>query len=279
MNAGEPSRSAMSAAVARGIHRLWDEPPWVLDDPFALQLVGDGWEAFAAQSVALSRPPYQARGGVLLRARYPEDVLLRGTYAQYVILGAGLDSFAWRHPAFLRTGRVFEVDHPATQNWKRQRARLLALPGSDHHFFVPVDLVRDALDRCLTAAGLDWAAPTLFSWVGSTMYLESAAIADTLRVVARCGSGSGIVLSWNPPVALLDDRQRDFLADVARLVRGMGEPLRSAFTPDDITRLAADAGLAVVEAPTQDELIERYFAGRRDGMRPVMVERLLWLRT
>lgn len=278
MNGSEPSRSAMSAAAARGIHRLRDDPPWVLDDPFALPLVGEGWEAFAAQSVALSRPPYQARGGVLLRARYPEDVLGAGSYAQFVILGAGLDSFAWRHPAFLRTGRVFEVDHPATQSWKQRRVVALALPVSERHLFVPVDLARDALEQCLTTAGLDWSAPTLFSWVGTTMYLEPATIADTLRVVARCGPGSGVVLSYNPPVELLDDRQRDFLSDVSRLVQGMGEPLRSALTPAEVAHLAADAGLRIAEAPSPDALVERYFAGRRDGMRPLLIERLLWLR-
>jgi methyltransferase (TIGR00027 family) len=279
MNDGEPSRSAMSAAVARGIHRLRDDPPWVLDDPFALPLVGDGWEAFAEQSVALSRPPYQARGGVVLRARYPEDVLGKGTSTQYVILGAGLDSFAWRHPEFLRAGRVFEVDHPATQAWKRQRTRALGLPPAGRHLFVPVDFARDALATCLTQAGLDWSAPTLFSWIGTTMYLEREAIDHTLRMVARCAAGSGIVLSYNPRAELLDELQRGFLADVSRLVAGMGEPLRSAFAPEEMAQLAADAGLAVAEAPSPGELVERYFAPRRDGLRPLMIERLLWLRT
>lgn len=278
MDAGQPSRSAMSAAAARGIHRLRDSPPWILDDPFALPLVGDGWGAFAAQSVALSRPPYQARSGVLMRARYPEDALASGSYTQYVILGAGLDSFAWRHPGYLREGRVFEVDHPATQAWKRERARALALPAGQRHVLVPVDFARDALDASLTRAGFDWSAPTLLSWVGTTMYLPPGAIAGTLRIVARCAPGSGIVLSYNPRTELLDELQRGFLDDVSRLVAGMGEPLRSAFTPGEIARLAADAGLGVAEAPTHDDLAERYFTGRRDGMKLLMIERLLWLR-
>lgn len=278
MRGSEPSRSAMSAAVARGIHRLWDDPPWILDDPFALPLVGDGWEALAEQSTALSRPPYQARSGVLVRARYAEDVLASGTYAQYVILGAGLDSFAWRHPEFLTTGRVFEVDHPATQAWKRARARTLALADSPRHVFVPADLVHDALEECLTAAGFDWAAPALLSCVGTTMYLDAAAIAAIMRTVARCAPGSGIVLSYNPRVELLDAVQRAFLERVSELVAGMGEPLRSAFAPDAIERLARDAGLDLAAAPTPGELEERYLTVRRDGMRLLMIERLLWLR-
>lgn len=268
----------MSAAVARGIHRLWDDPPWILDDPFALPLVGGGWEAFAEQSVALSRPPHQARSGVLVRARHPEDVLRAGTYAQYVVLGAGLDSFAWRHPEFLTAGRVFEVDRPATQAWKRARARALALPESERHVFVPADLAHDALATCLTRAGFDWTAPALLSWVGTTMYLDAAVIATTLRTVARCAPGSGIVLSYNPRFELLDEIQQAFLGRVSRLVAGMGEPLRSAFAPDEIVQLASDAGLHVAAAPTHGELEERYLTARRDGMRLLMIERLLWLR-
>lgn len=278
MNEGEPSRSAMSAAVARGIHRLWDQPPWVLDDPFALPLVGTGWQELARQSLALSRPPHPARTGVLLRSRYPEDVLAAGPYAQYVILGAGLDSFAWRRPRFLRDGRVFEVDHPATQAWKRGRARAIGLPESDRHVFVPCDFSRDPLGDCLTRAGFERGTSTLFSWVGTTMYLEPGAIADTLRTVARCMPGSGIVMSYNPSPELLDERQRSFLDGVARLVAGMGEPLRSAFTPAGIAQLVAGCGLTIAEAPTESDLADRYFTGRRDGLRPLMIERLLWLR-
>src|SRR5450432_4066232 len=110
MESNQPSRSAMSAAVARGTHRLWDERPWIFDDPFALILVGNDWGSFAVASKALARPEVvrQGHAGVLVRSRYPEDRLMAGTFSQYVILGAGLDSFAWRHPALLRSLRVFE---------------------------------------------------------------------------------------------------------------------------------------------------------------------------
>lgn len=130
MNAGQASRSAMSAAVARGTHRLWDKPPWIVDDPFALILVGPGWEEFATASRALASPEIFRRGhaGVQIRSRYAEDRLLEGGYGQYVILGAGLDAFAWRRPDLRGSVRVFEVDHPATQAWKRERAATLGLP-------------------------------------------------------------------------------------------------------------------------------------------------------
>jgi methyltransferase (TIGR00027 family) len=132
----------MSAAVARGTHRLWDEPPWIFDDPFALILVGPWWEDIAAASRAL--------------ARYPEERLLEGDYSRYVVLGAGLDSFAWRRPDVCRGVRVFEVDHPATQAWKRDRVANLALPIGGQHLFVSVDFQTEALDDCLDSAGFDW---------------------------------------------------------------------------------------------------------------------------
>lgn len=96
MEPNQPSRSAMSAAVARGTHRLWGQPTWIFDDPFALILVGAGWEEFAAASRAIARPAlvHQGHAGVLVRSRYPEDRLVEGDYSQYVVLGAGLDSFA-----------------------------------------------------------------------------------------------------------------------------------------------------------------------------------------
>jgi O-methyltransferase involved in polyketide biosynthesis len=108
----QPCRTAMSAAVARGTHRLWDDASWIFDDPFALVLVGPGWEELAADSRALLPPEAWREGhaGVLVRSRYSEDRLLDGGFGQYVILGAGLDSFAWRRPELLRWLDVFEVD-------------------------------------------------------------------------------------------------------------------------------------------------------------------------
>ena len=267
----------MSAAVARGVHRLEDAQPWIFDDPLALPLVGPGWEDLAASGASLANPPCRARAGVVLRSRYPEDRLVAAPYAQYVILGAGLDTFAWRRPDLVRRLRTFEVDHPATQAWKQSRARVLALPSSERHVFVPVDFASQDLEASLVAAGFDRESPAFFSWVGTTMYLERAAIEATLRLVGRCARGSAIVLSYNPRPELLDDDSLEFLATVRRLVDGMGEPLRSFFAPEEIEELAARCGLGVREHPTVADLTRRYFAARTDGMRPFAVERLVAL--
>lgn len=267
----------MSAAVARGTHRLWDDPPWILDDPFALVLVGPGWEEFAAGSRALVRPPVwrQGHAGVLVRCRYPEDRLLEGGFAQYVILGAGLDSFAWRRPDLLRSLRVFEVDHPATQAWKRERAAKLGLPSSENHIFVPVDFENETLQDRLVAGGFDESRPALFCCVGTTMYLAPAAIEQTLSFVGGCSEPSEIVLSYNQQPQCVDEIGREFLQAIAPRAGEMGEPLQSSFSPEEMEKLVARCGLSVAEHPTADELCSRYCSNRTDGLRPYTLERLL----
>ena len=269
----------MSAAVARGVHRLEDERPWIFDDPFALPLVGPGWEDLAESGGRLASPPARARAGVVVRSRYPEDQLVAGAYEQYVILGAGLDSFAWRRPDLLRRLRVFEVDHPSTQQWKRARVAALALPESERHALVPLDFATEDLGEQLGAARFDWTLPAFFAWVGTTMYLEPDAIAATLRLVARCAPGSAMVLSYNLPPDLLDEGALEFLAAVSRLVSGMGEPLRSFLAPQEIEELVARSGLRVREHPTTADLTTRYCADRTDGLAPFGVERLIYVST
>ena len=270
----------MSAAVARGTHRLWDVPPWVIDDPFALPLVGPEWGDFAAASRALVRPAVFRAGhaSVLVRARYPEDRLIQGGFGQYVILGAGLDSFAWRRPQLLHPLRVFEVDHPATQAWKRERATTLGLPDAKDHDFVPVDFERRDVGACLAAAGFNWSQPALFSWMGTTMYLTEDAIAKTLAVVARCAGGSEIDLSYNLSPDFLDDFGAEFLAAITPKLRDQGEPIRSSFSPSEMEAIAARCGFVVAEHPTSRDLAERYCSTRTDGVRPFALERLLALR-
>jgi O-methyltransferase involved in polyketide biosynthesis len=138
-----------------------------------------------------------------------------------------------------------------------------------------VDFSTQDLAGRLTASRFDWTRPTFFSWVGTTMYLEKEAIAATLRMVGRCAPGSAMVLSYNPQPDLLDDESRSFLAAVTRLVNGMGEPLRSFFTPEEMADLVGRCGLSVRDHPTTDDLTSRYCSRRTDGLRPFGVERLM----
>lgn len=219
MQPAEPSQTAKFAAIARGQHRLTFRQPWILDDPYALSLVGAAWEQLYAELRATfpDRVHEEAMSGIVARSRYVEDVLQAGTFEQYVILGAGSDSFAWRRPDVLALTRVFEVDHPATQAWKRERAEVMALPRSERHVFAPVDFESETLDGGLASVGFDPAASTLFSWIAVMPYLTIDAIETTLRGLARAARGSQVALSYGVREEYLDDVGRRFISlDVPR---------------------------------------------------------------
>jgi len=267
----------MMTAIGRGIHREWHERPWVFDDPYALPLVGPGWpnmlEVYAAlmprhlMEVAIS--------AVLARSRYTEDRLEAGDFSQYVLLGAGMDSLAWRRPDLLRQVTIFEVDHPATQAWKRERAAAVSLPDNEAHLFVAADFEKEELRDVLDGAGFDWDKPTLFSWLGVVMYLTRDAIAATLRTLAGAAPGSGIVLTFRPERESLDGDSLALLEIMEPLVAQLGEPFQDAFAPAEFEAFVRDCGHTVDEIVSQEELVTRYFADRQDGLRPSRLERIL----
>jgi methyltransferase (TIGR00027 family) len=150
-----PSRTAMMAAVLRGRHQVDDAPPWIIEDPWALEFIGPSWREIAASSDArysdeLSR---QLRAGIAVRSRYAEDRLEHGEFSQYVLLGTGLDSFPWRRPDLQESLSVFEVDHPASQAWKRERMQELGLATGPNHLFAPVDFESESLVADLMPLG------------------------------------------------------------------------------------------------------------------------------
>lgn len=265
-----PSRTAMLAAVARGVHRNEGTLPLVFDDPFALPFVGDGWQQMYDMVCSLLPPEVvrQAIGLIVGRSRYAEDRLVNGSFEQYVVLGAGLDSFAWRRPASLANLRVFEVDQPATQEWKR--SRIGAGPT-----YVPCDLDSDVLAAALDAAGFDWAAPSFFSCLGLTIYLGAGSIESLLRTVAACAPGSEIVVSYSPPESYVDPAGRILRDALSPVASAAGEDYRTLLSPEDAEGLAVRAGLAIADHPTGAQLNERYFRSRADGLTAPTSERLL----
>lgn len=277
MDPVKASPTAAGVAVARGAHRRYDHPPWVLDDPFALRLVGPQWAQIQAANEAVlpGDAVRQGRASVVARSRYAEDRLIKGGYRQYVILGAGLDSFAWRRADLLGRLRLLEVDRPASQAWKRARIAELGLPVREGHVFAAVDFETESLADGLDRAGLDWSQPAFFSWLGVMMYLTSQAIEATLGCVSRCGSGSEIVVSYDVSEEFLDDTARKMVKAEATLVAAAGEPYMIRMPPAQAQALAEAAGLEVAEHLTSHVLADRYFAGRGDGLRPSAAERLI----
>jgi methyltransferase (TIGR00027 family) len=275
-----PSRTAMLAAVARGLLRIDETPPWVLDDPFALLLVGPEWQDLRelASSLFLTRVFAEIAAAVCTRSRYAEDRLAAGGFAQYVILGAGLDSFAWRRPDLLRSLRVFEVDHPASQAWKLERIKELALPLTDSQVFVPVDFEAEPLQHALRMAGFERSQPALFSWTGVAPYLTAETIESTLRTIAGAAAGSEVVFSYRAEDSVLDDIGKEFVRIYAPLAASLGEPIKPGWPVIEIERLVGRCGLKVLDHPARADLEQRYFADRADGLRPYNVETLITAR-
>jgi methyltransferase (TIGR00027 family) len=276
----QPSRTAMLAAVARGVHRLYDAPPRVFDDPHALALVGSDWQSLYAMVTGLlpENVVRQAIGLIVARSRYAEDHIADGLFTQYVIVGAGLDSFAWRRPDALRATRLFEVDQPATQEWKRERAASLALPNHESHVSVAADLEQATLAEALDRAGFDRAQPTLFSWLGVTIYLNTSAIEATLRTVAACASGSQIVMSYSPTDDFVDPIGQTLRNALGPVATAAGESYETLMTPDDTVDLVRRCGLVIDDHPTRDDLHDRYFRARSDGLTAPTSERLITAR-
>jgi methyltransferase (TIGR00027 family) len=271
MKDGAPSRTAESVARRRAEHQLFDFPP-VFEDPFALPILGPG----AITSIMLgSMTAYlpgsrHMRAFIAARSRYAEDQLANavasGT-AQYVVLGAGLDTFAYRNP-FSGSGlRIFEVDHPDTQAWKRRRLELMAISAPSSLTFVPVDFERQQLGTELEKAGFKLNEPAFFSWLGVTPYLTREAVMATFSLVHSFCPDNAIAFDYARPRQALSEGER--LAHDALSVRvgRVGEPFRSFFEPETLTRDLKTIGFRRVAAPTSDQVNALYFRVRLDGLR------------
>ena len=258
----------MLTAAARAIHR--EEPaPWVLDDVLALELAGD--EGIEIRDRLRTDLPHESllafSRWVCVRARFPEDVVesaLGEGVEQYVILGAGLDTFVHRRVDLAGRLRVFEVDHPDTQRWKRARLRELGVDQSLDVTYVPVDFERDTLRDALRDAGFDFEARAVFSWIGVIMYLTIEAIEETLTTIGSAAPGTRVVLTYDLPQEALSGLGAETQGVLSKIVAGMGEPMISRFTPADIEQVLRGLGYTSVEHFGPDEAIRTYFPGRDD---------------
>lgn len=276
--AGAPDSTAVRTALWRAMHVQLDPPPHVLEDELGLRLAapGDGWRA---------RPDMHPdgtsgfRAAIVARARFIEDLVAgqaaRGV-AQYVLLGAGLDTFAQRRPQLAAGLRVFEVDQPGPQAWKRQRLLELGFGVPDWLRLVPVDFEADgSWWEQLAAAGFDPGQPAVVASTGVTMYLTKEATAVTLRQVARLAPGSTLAMTFMLPPELLDDRDRAGLQASRDGARASGTPFISLYTPPEMLALAREAGFRDARHVPGSSLADRYFAGRPDTLRPSSGEDLL----
>jgi methyltransferase (TIGR00027 family) len=268
---GEPSRSALRVASLRAVHALLDEP-LVLSDPIALPLLGASTEAALRDDpFALNDPISRGlRGALIARSRFVEDQLASCVAAgvrQYLVVGAGLDTFAYRNPYRDEGLRVFEVDHPGTQSWKQQLLAEAGIGVPAALTFVAADFERDDLDSALRQAGFRADLPACVCWMGVTMYLTAEAVAATLRTVAGFAAGSRLCFDYRVPVAKLNPVERVINEVMEQRVAALGEPWLSTFDPMQLHRQLLELGFSSAESVTPEDLNARYFARRKDGLR------------
>jgi methyltransferase (TIGR00027 family) len=267
MQEGKFSRTARRVAIRRAAHQLLDQPR-VLDDPLALRIIGSEAEqtlrSDPKEDHAFSRA---FRAFMAARSRYAEDELASAVaqgVAQYVVLGAGLDTFAYRNPHL--GVRVFEVDHPATQVWKGEQLQAagIAIPAS--LTFVPIDFEQQTLADGLEHSGFDPNAATFFSWLGVTPYLTREACMTTLSFIATLPPGSGVVFDFAVDPALLNAGQRQALDALSKRVARYGEPFQLFFNPGKLQHELNEIGFHRTEFLQGKEINSRYFKDRTDGL-------------
>lgn len=292
MDAARASITALGASLMRAVHTRLDRPA-LIDDPWGDRLVTDAdRETMVRLGLGLLDAPARERleglgslddmvaaltrshpnyGTIVIRTRYAEDLLASavadGT-RQYVIVGAGMDSFGLRRPSFAREVAVFEVDHPATQELKLKRLGECAVVLPEHLHFVAADLSVEGLDAALDRSAFNPGQAAFFSWLGVTQYLTREANLRTLRAIALCSApGSELVFTY------VEQRELDRLesGDVQRFQAtgaALGEQWISGFEPSQLGHDLASVGMRLVEDLGPEDQRERYCADRDDGLSP-----------
>jgi methyltransferase (TIGR00027 family) len=266
----EPESTAVRVALWRALHVEVDPPPHVLEDEVGLELVGpdEGWRSRPDMHPEGTRP---FRVAIVARARFVEDLVAEQSakgVAQYVLLGAGLDTFAQRRVDLAAPLRVFEIDQPGPQSWKRDRLTTLGYGLPEWLRFVPVDFESGASwwDE-LTAAGFDPEHPAVVASTGVSMYLTKDAITEMLRHIAGLAPGSTLAMTFMVPFDMLEDDDRAGVQMAADGAQRSGTPWISFYRPDEILALAHEAGFREAIHVPAKEVADRYFEGRIQGLR------------
>jgi methyltransferase (TIGR00027 family) len=265
METGRASKTALGVAIRRAAHQLIDKPP-VLDDPIALRLVGDGYPRLMER--AMHPVGRDFRGFMAARSRYTEDRLADAVadgMTQYVVLGAGLDTFAYRNP--YPTLRVFEVDLPATQMWKRAMLAEAAIALPANLVFVALDFEHQTLAEGLAEAGLDLRKPAFFGWLGVVPYLTIDAFRATLSVVAQMPPGSEVTFDYAVAPETLSPVGRIAFDRLSERVAAAGEPFRLFFTSQEMEAELCGVGFKRVDQVDSGRLNNLYFHERADGLK------------
>jgi len=267
MTGEAPSLTAQRVAMRRAAHQLFDDPR-VFEDPLAIPILGEEPAARLRSGDRETGGSRHIRAFMAARSRYAEDELTaaiaRGA-TQYVVLGAGLDTYAYRN-AHSRL-RVFEVDHPATQSWKRRQLESAGIAIPSSLTFVPTDFEEQSLGSVLESSGFQPRKISFFSWLGVTPYLTAEAALATLAFIGSLPAGSGVVFDYAVERSSLDSEEQLAMDALASRVARAGEPFRLFLDPRALNRMLRAAGFHEIEDLGPSDIDERYFTGRTDGLR------------
>lgn len=273
-----PDHTAVRVALWRALHVQNESAPHVFEDEIGLKLIAptEDWK---------SRPDMHPQGtmgyraSIVGRARFIEDLVIEQSKLgvdQYVILGAGLDSFAQRRPEMTEKLTVYEIDQPETQNWKRQRLLDLGFGVAKNLKLVPVDFeAGESWQKKLTASGFNSAKPAVITSTGVTMYLTREANLATLKEMAKFAHGTTLAMTFMLPLHLLPEAERPQHAMIYERAKASGTPFISFFSPEEMLELAREAGFKSVKHVSREEIIENYFSQRTDGFAPSAGEEYL----
>jgi methyltransferase (TIGR00027 family) len=269
MKKGRHSRTAIMAAVVRALHTTF-ETPVVFNDPYAAKLAGPVWQMLSGIRLCYligTKIIYNGldpiRRQIVARARYAEDKLesaIGSGINQYVIIGAGFDSFALRRKDLSKGLSVFELDHPASQNAKQNRLKLLRFALPEKHEFVGIDFEKEGLCEALAKSSYYRNQPAFFSWLGTVHYLTPQAVLNTLNDIAACACpGSELVLDYAGSEGIAGTSQEKWAIKLKRFTDRRGEPILSMFAPDQFQKIISQAGFNLIENLSPSEQASRYF--------------------
>jgi methyltransferase (TIGR00027 family) len=268
----EPDNTAVRTALWRALHVQVDAMPHILEDEIGLKLIAppDDWQ---------QRPDMKftkrLRASIIARARFIEDLIIEQSnrgISQYVILGAGLDTFAQRRPDIASKLQIYEIDQPDTLTWKQQRLIELGFGVPEYLHFVPVNFEISSWWEQLLKSGFDTGKPAVVACTGVSLYLTKEAITSTLNQIATLASGSKLAMTFYLPMELLDEEDKPLQQIAEKGANAAGTPFVSFFAPNEILDLAREAGFKEAKTISTKDMERLYFAGRTDNLLPASGE-------
>lgn len=268
----QPDNTAVRTALWRALHVQIDAQPYIIEDEIGLKLIAPTSDWQQRPDMKFTK---RLRASVVARARFIEDLIIEQSKKeidQYVILGAGLDTFAQRNPGIASKLQIYEIDQPDTLSWKQQRLTEFGFGVPEYLHFVPVNFETTSWWKELSKAGFDTSKPAVVACTGVTLYLTKDAITSTLKKIATLASGSTLAMTFYLPIKMLDEEDQPMQEIAENGARAAGTPFVSFFTPTEILDLALGAGFIKAKTISTKDMEQYYFTGRTDNLVPASGE-------